>query len=167
MAGCVGHMAAPGDAPMLDIAVFIPWAARNRRLALLITVRRRQQSAHRRSEGTTELCLNGLAQVLQNMDAVAVCAPVKTPTAQKKFGRRRSRRIDTRLLGYRHIDGHDVLDFIGAWLAAGFSCLLNRKLDPYAAVDDRRLRERHEVGGGRRAARRTVWRHRSKQLPVA
>src|ERR1700730_11067070 len=41
MAGCVGHMAAPGEAPMLGIAVFIPWAARNRRLPLLITVRRR------------------------------------------------------------------------------------------------------------------------------
>jgi hypothetical protein len=54
---------------MLGAAVFIPWAARNHRLALVVDVRW-QQGASGGPGRAAELRLNGLAQVLQNMEAV-------------------------------------------------------------------------------------------------
>ena len=54
---------------MLGAAVFIPWAAGNHQVALIVDVRG-QQGTSRRPTCAAELCLNGLAQVLQNMEAV-------------------------------------------------------------------------------------------------
>ena len=54
---------------MLGAPMFIAWAARNHRLALVVDVHW-QQGASGGPGRAAELRLNGLAQVLQNMEAV-------------------------------------------------------------------------------------------------